>query len=313
MRKLIQRLYKGANNNAVFVLVCVLLIAGFLSISMHYVSSLVVFLILVAISMILLVFQNNKVYSLRHINEMIMDAVNREYLVIGMVNLRDDSVFELKGSLDEVGFEAGLNFRELTKRYVDKYVHPAYREVFLRVLHPTYILGKMNKWPGTASCIYKNSQDKWIIVDITKSKKFSEKNPVVIVSFKNAGEIIHHQQEQMQKDEMLMYFSREYFEVYVVDLSQGSYEIIRSAEQYSNYFKNLTGDFVQLMEMAMISWTKPPYKEKFYQLLDAEAIKRRFASGERKIELIYEYYDEKWKRLECFPVPEYGSGNEKMI
>nr|MDE7479523.1 response regulator [Lachnospiraceae bacterium] len=40
---------------------------------------------------------------------------------------------------------------------------------------------------------------------------------------------------------------------------------------------------------------------------------RRFASGYRKIEFIYEDYDEKWKRLECFPVPEYGSGNEKMI
>ncbi len=52
-----------------------------------------------------------------------------------------------------------------------------------------------------------------------------------------------------------MYFSRDFFEVYVVDLKQGSYEIIRSAERYGNYIKNLTGDFVQLMEL-FVSSTK---------------------------------------------------------
>lgn len=118
---------------------------------------------------------------------------------------------------------------------------------------------------------------------------------------------------QHQRDEMLMYFSREYFEVYVVDLNQGSYEIIRSSERHGEYIKHLTGDFGQLMEMAVVSWTKPPYKERFQQLLDTEEIKRRFESGEKKIEFIYRSYDENWKRLECFPVPDYGNDNRKMI
>lgn len=118
---------------------------------------------------------------------------------------------------------------------------------------------------------------------------------------------------QRQRDEMLMYFSNEYFEVYVVDLDQGSYEIIRSSERHGDYIKNLTGDFAQLMEMALISWTKPPYRERFQQLLDTEALKRRFESGDKKIEFIYKSYDEKWKKLECFPVPDYGDNNEKMI
>ncbi|MDE7185692.1 MAG: hypothetical protein K2O40_14815, partial [Lachnospiraceae bacterium] len=129
----------------------------------------------------------------------------------------------------------------------------------------------------------------------------------------NIGEGIHSHRKQQQRDEMLMYFSRAYFEVYVVDLSQGSYEIIRSTEQYGNYIRNLTGDFAQLMEMAVVSWTKPPYREIFSQLLNTEEIKRRFASGEKKIEFVYESYDAKWKRLESFPETEYGTGNEKMI
>lgn len=273
----------------------------------------IVCVVLVIACIILLTFQNNKVYSLRHINEMFVEAINQEYIMIGTVNLQDYSVFVLKGNLEEWGLDGSLNLMELTKQYVDKFVHPAYREVFLSAVHPTHILGKMNERSGSASCIYKNNQDKWLIVDITKSKKFSLKNPVVVVTFKSAGEIINHQNEQIQREEMLMYFSREYFEVYVVDLSKGSYEVIRSAEQYGVYIKNLTGDFAQLMERAMISWTKPPYKDMFYQLLDTEDIKRRFASGEKKIEFIFEAYDEKWKRLECFPAPEYRTGNEKMI
>lgn len=128
----------------------------------------------------------------------------------------------------------------------------------------------------------------------------------------NTGEVLHAHREQ-QRDEMLMYFSRAYFEVYVVDLSQGSYEIIRSTEQYGSYIRNLTGDFAHLMEMAIVSWTKPPYREIFSQLLNTEEIMRRFAAGEKKIEFIYESHDDHWKRLECFPVPEYGAGNEKMI
>lgn len=271
-------------------------------------------IILVVICIILLVFQNNKVYSLRHINEMIVDAVSQEYLMIVMVNLLDYSVVNLKGCFEEWGISSdGKNFMELSAEYVEKRVHPAYREVFLRAAQPSYVLRKMDEWPGSTSCIYKNNQDEWIIMDITKSKKFSTKNPRVIVSFRNAGEIIQQQQEQRQRDEMLMYFSREYFEVYVVDLNLGSYEIIRSAERYGNYIKNLTGDFAQLMEMAIVSWTKPPYREMFNQLLDTKEIKRRFSTGTKKIEFIYESYDENWKSLQCFPVPDYGLGNEKMI
>ena len=46
---------------------------------------------------------------------------------------------------------------------------------------------------------------------------------------------------------VLMYFSQEYFEIYVVDLNQGSYEIIRSADRYNDSAKKVTGDFAQLM------------------------------------------------------------------
>ena len=271
-------------------------------------------IILVIICVILLVFQNNKVYSLRHINEMIVDAVSQEYLMIVMVNLLDYSAVNLKGSFEEWSIASdGHNFMELSQQYVEKCVHPAYKEVFLRAVQPSYVLRKMDEWPGATTCIYKNNQDEWIIMDITKTKNFSKKDPVVIVSFRNAGEIIQQQQEQRQRDEMLMYFSREYFEVYVVDLNLGSYEIIRSAERYGNYIKSLTGDFAQLMEMAIVSWTKPPYREMFNQLLDTKEIKKRFSTGTKKIEFIYESYDENWKSLQCFPVPDYGLGNEKMI
>lgn len=139
---------------------------------------------------------------------------------------------------------------------------------------------------------------------------------IVVLAFRNSKVYSWQYQnevEQRQRDEMLMYFSREYFEVYVVDLNKGSYEIVRSAERHGDYIKHLTGDFAQLMEMAMVSWTKAPYRERFQQLLDTEEIKKRFAFGEKKIEFIYRSYDEKWKRLECFPAPDYGYNNEKMI
>ncbi len=112
---------------------------------------------------------------------------------------------------------------------------------------------------------------------------------------------------------ILMYFSQEYFEIYVVDLNQGSYEIIRSAEQHDDSDQKVTGDFAQLMHKAIVSWPKPPYRERFNQLTNLDQIKRRFSAGEKKIEFIYKSYDEKWKRLECFPIPEYGADNEKMI
>lgn len=139
---------------------------------------------------------------------------------------------------------------------------------------------------------------------------------IVILAFQNSKVSSKWQMSELnqrQRDDMLVYFSREYFEVYVVDLNCGSYEIIRSAERRGDDIKRLTGDFKQLMERALVTWTKPPYKEKFNQLVDMEGIKRRFSSGEKKIEFIYKSYDEKWKRLECFPVPEYGTDNEKMI
>ncbi len=139
---------------------------------------------------------------------------------------------------------------------------------------------------------------------------------IVILAFQNSKVSSKWQMSELnqrQRDDMLVYFSREYFEVYVVDLNRGSYEIIRSAERRGDDIKRLTGDFKQLMERALVTWTKPPYKEKFNQLVDMEGIKRRFSSGEKKIEFIYKSYDEKWKRLECFPVPEYGTDNEKMI
>ena len=101
---------------------------------------------------------------------------------------------------------------------------------------------------------------------------------------------------------ILMYFSQEYFEIYVVDLNQGSYEIIRSAEQHDDSDQKVTGDFAQLMHKAIVSWPKPPYRERFNQLTNLDQIKRRFSAGEKKIEFIYKSYDEKWKRLECFPI-----------
>ena len=81
---------------------------------------------------------------------------------------------------------------------------------------------------------------------------------------------------------VLMYFSQEYFEIYVVDLNQGSYEIIRSADRYNDSAKKVTGDFAQLMHKAIVSWSKPPYRERFNQLTNLEQIKRRFAAGEKK-------------------------------
>ena len=178
---------------------------------------------------------------------------------------------------------------------------------------PQNIIRKFDEGQAVVSCLYKNNADEWIMLDITKSQEYSKQNPIVVFTYKNAGEIIQQQKEQRQRDEMLMYFSRDFFEVYVVDLKQGSYEIIRSAERYGNYIKNLTGDFVQLMELAIVSWTKPPYRDMFRQLIDMEDIKKQFDTGTKKIEFIYESYDEKWKSLQCFPVPEYGPGNEKMI
>lgn len=261
-----------------------------------------------------IVLQRNKMHSLRYMNEVMIDAVSQEYLFIAMVNLNDFSIVKIKGDLNDLGIQnEEINFIEFLQIYAEKYVNSAYNESFWNVMQPSNILNKLNKGYGVITCLYKNSVDAWLMTDITKAKKFTKANPIVLVSFKRADDVIQQQDEQHQRDEMLMYFSREYFEVYVVDLNKGSYEIIRSAERYGNYIKNLTGDFSQLMQMAIVSWPKPPYDEMFKQLTDMEDIKKNFAQGKKKIEFIYESYDGKWKSLQCFPVPDYSVGNEKMI
>lgn len=270
--------------------------------------------VLVVACILLLLRQNNKVYSLRNINEMIVSAVSEEYNMIGLVNLQNYEGIRLKGSDIEWGSsEMSFDYVEMIEDYMQRNVAGVYQESFIRTAQPLNILKRIENGQSVVSCIFKNNDDEWNMLDFTKSKDYTKDNPIVVYTFKNAGEIIQQQKEQRQRDEMLMYFSREYFEVYVVDLNKGSYEIIRSAERYGNHIKNLTGDFVQLMELAVVSWTKPPYRDMFRQLMDMKDIKRRFATGAKKIEFIYESYDEKWKILQCFPIPEYGAGNEKMI
>lgn len=272
-------------------------------------------ILLVVICVALLFLQNHKVYSLRNLNESIVSAMSEEYRLIALVNLKNHQVTCLKDSTEdwEAGSSMTAELGEVSEKYVNNQVAVAYQELFLRTVQPLNIVHKFEEGQAIVSCLYKNNAEEWIMLDITKSQGYSRQNPITVFTLKNAGEIIQQQKEQRQRDEMLMYFSRDFFEVYVVDLNEGSYEIIRSAERYGNYIKNLTGDFVQLMELAIVSWTKPPYRDMFRQLIDMQEVKNRFASGAKKIEFIYESYDEKWKSLQCFPVPEYGSGNEKMI
>lgn len=271
-------------------------------------------IILVIVCIALIFLQNHKMYSLRSLNANIVSAVSEEYRLIALVNLKTHQVTCLKDSRGD--WEKDVNTAELGEifdKYMNNQVAVAYQEQYIRTVQPQNIIRKFDEGQAVVSCLYKNNADEWIMLDITKSQEYSKQNPIVVFTYKNAGEIIQQQKEQRQRDEMLMYFSRDFFEVYVVDLKQGSYEIIRSAERYGNYIKNLTGDFVQLMELAIVSWTKPPYRDMFRQLIDMEDIKKQFDTGTKKIEFIYESYDEKWKSLQCFPVPEYGPGNEKMI
>lgn len=264
--------------------------------------------------MILLLLQNRKVYTLRNMNEMIAAAVTEEYLNFGLVNLSKCTVAKLQRINGEIqSIESNRNFIEMMEEYMNEQVSAAYQESFIRTVQPGNIQNKLEKEQQVVSCVYKSVDDKWLMLDFTKSREYTEENPVVVYTFKNAGELIQQQKEQRQRDEMLMYFSRDFFEVYVVDLNQGSYEIIRSAERYGNYIKNLTGDFAQLMQLAIVSWTTPPYRGMFKQLMDVQDIKVKFAGGAKKIEFIYKSYDEKWKNLQCFPVPDYGIGNERMI
>lgn len=270
--------------------------------------------LMVGTCIILLLVQNRKVYALRNMNEIIAAAVTEEYLNFGLVNLNTCKVAKLKRINGEIqSIESSQNFVEMMEEYMNEQVSAAYQENFIRTVQPGNILNKLEKEQQVVSCVYKSVDDKWLMLDFTKSREYTEENPKVVYTFKNAGEIIQQQKEQRQRDEMLMYFSRDFFEVYVVDLNQGSYEIIRSAERYGNYIKNLTGDFAQLMQLAIVSWTTPPYRGLFKQLMDLQDIKARFAGGAKKIEFIYKSYDEKWKNLQCFPVPDYGIGNERMI
>lgn len=290
-----------------FVVVVIILLA----INWKYYGVLVV---MAGACMVLLLIQNRKVYALRNMNEIIAAAVTEEYLNFGLVNLNNCKVVKLKRINGEIqSVESSQNFVEMMEVYMNEQVNAAYQESFIHTVQPGYILSKLANGQQMVSCVYKNIDDKWLMLDFTKSCEYSEDNPVIVYTFKNAGEIIQQQKEQRQRDEMLMYFSRDFFEVYVVDLNQGSYEIIRSAERYGNYIKNLTGDFAQLMQLAIVSWTTPPYRGMFKQLMDVQDIKGRFANGAKKIEFIYKSYDEKWKNLQCFPVPDYGIGNERMI
>ncbi len=274
----------------------------------------VICIVMLAVCTILLLIQSRKVYALRNMNEIITAAVTEEYLNFGLVNLNDCKVAKLKRVDGEIqSAESNQNYVEMMEEYMNEQVSVAYRENFIRTVQPGNILSKLEKDHQVVSCVYKNIDENWLMLDFMKSREYTEENPLVVYTFKNAGEIIQQQKEQRQRDEMLMYFSRDFFEVYVVDLNQGSYEIVRSAERYGNYIKNLTGDFAQLMQLAIVSWTTPPYRGMFKQLMDVQDIKTRFASGAKKIEFIYKSYDEKWKNLQCFPVPDYGVGNERMI
>lgn len=274
----------------------------------------IVSVVLLIVCAAILILQNNKVHTLRNRNRMMTAAVNEEYTLIGIVDLKKGTITRIKGTDEDWGFpENERSYMDNIELYMDTHVAAAYQENFIRNGRLDYLQKRMEAGQRGVSCIFQNQKNEWMMVDYARTIDYSSSRPFVMLTIKNAGEIIQQQKEQRQRDEMLMHFSREYFEVYVVDLKKGSYEIIRSAERYGNYIKNLTGDFVQLMELAIVSWTKPPYRGMFKQLVDMESVRRRFAAGEKKIEFIYESYDEKWKSLQCFPAPEYGPENEKMI
>lgn len=257
---------------------------------------------------------NNRVLSLRRFNKDVLSTLTDEFLMISVINLKTEKAKPLKCVLKDFKCEAETKgYLEILGNYASVAISTTHRENFLRTIQPNYIMNKFKKGQAVVSCIYKTNRNEWIILEITKSRDYSEENPIVVFSYKNAVGIVQQQNEQRQRDEMLMHFSRDYFEVYVVDLNSDSYEIIRSAERYGNYIKNLTGDFGQLMERAYNTWAKDPYRDMFRQLTDVEDVKQNFANGKKNIEFIYESNDGKWKLLQCFPVPEYGVGNEKMI
>ena len=274
----------------------------------------VICIILVLTCLIILLLQNRKVYTLRNMNEIITTAITQEHVDFGLVNLETKQVTKLKRVDGEIKSEdSNQNFIEMMEEYMNEQVDSLYKENFIRAVQPGNIMHELETGKPFFTIVYKSIDENWLMLDFTKSREYTDETPMVVYTFKKAGEVMQQQKEQRQREEMLMYFSRDFFEVYLVDLNKGSYEIVRSAERYGNYIKNLTGDFSQLMQLAIVSWTTPPYRGMFKQLMDMENIKARFASGAKKIEFIYKSYDEKWKSLQCFPVPDYGIGNERMI
>lgn len=268
----------------------------------------------VAFCMAMLVRQSKRVTSLKNMNDIMLAVSREEYLIIGQVDFDTMQILKMSSENESDNVIKGeMDYMTVMREYAETNIHSSYVEQFLRTVQPVYIMSKFEQGNKIVSCVYKSIEDEWNTIDFTRVKNRFNDHPLVCFTVKNAVGIVEQQKEQRQRDKMLMHFSREYFEVYVVDLNKGSYEIIRSAERFGNYIKNLTGDFAQLMELAIVSWPKPPYRENFRQLVDLENVKRRFYSGTGKIEFIYESYDEKWKSLQCFPVPEYGPGNEKMI
>lgn len=326
-----RNLFKNSNINAFYILICLFMVISVLGLNWYFFNNAienydsqdeiqkavlfqVICIILISTSIFMLIMMVNRAISLKKLSDMIVSTVNQEYIVICTVNLKDNKVVKVKGDFALWGVvDCSQGFMEIAEQYVNSRVHGAYTDVFMRTIQPESVISKLDSGKIIISCIYKNIEDEWIMMDITKSKGYSKESPSAVVTFKSAGEIVQQQKEQRQRDEMLMYFSRDYFEVYVVDLKEGSYEIIRSAERFGNNIKNLTENFSQLMEIAIASWTKPIYREKFIQLTDTAEVKRQFDSGVKKIEFIYESNDENWKKLQCFPIPEYNAGNEKVI
>ena len=292
------RFVRTDNNSVVYVAIYIVVAIIILFITWIVFQNNIVenFMALILIFALSILIQKQKVNSMNHMNEKMINAVNQEYIMIGLVNMSDYSITKLKGNYSLLGIkDENLNFREFMEKYIEEKVNSAYKESFWSAIQPLGVMDKINHGHTIISSLYKNYNDEWIMMDITKSKDYTNDNPEVLITFKSASDIIQQQTEKHQRDEMLMHFSREYFEVYVVDLKKGSYEIIRTAERYGNYIKSLTGDFVQLMEMAIASWPKPPYRDVFKQLMDMEGLKEQFSHGQNKIEFIYESYDEKWK------------------
>lgn len=269
------------------------------------------FVVLLAI---LLYKKNAKMKELRTSNEMIVSAIGDEYEMIGVADLTTYQFTIIRGHRKQWGNEGEeLDYLSAHQYYLDHMVSLAYKDTYRRTIQPVNVLNKIENGLDRASCVFKDNNGQWLVIEFTKSQQYTKDKPVVTVTIKNAWSIMQQRKEQRQKDEILMQFSQEFFEVYVVDLNKGSYEIIRSAERYGNYVKNLAGHFEQLIELAIATWAKPDFASYFEQISDLQEVKRRFANGEKKIEFVYLSNDGKWKHLQCFQVSEYGEGNEKMI